>query len=152
MLDKFFNPKSVAVFGASRSLDKPGRVVLRNLVYGGFEGKVYPVNPNTEEIDHLKSYSPGDVPKSDLGVFVIPAPLVPKALEESRDRLKAALVMSGGFGEAGNVELDRQLLEAADGVPILGPNCLGVLNTHNSLGATFIPSSRLPLPPAGKGT
>lgn len=149
MLDKFFNPKSVAVFGASRSLEKPGRVVLRNLVYGGFEGKVYPVNPNADEIDHLKCYSPSDVPKSDLGVFVIPAPLVPKALEESRDRLKAVLVMSGGFGEVGRVDLDQQLLKAADGLPVFGPNCLGVLNTHKSFGATFLPRSRLPLPPVG---
>jgi len=149
MLDKFFNPKTVAVFGASRSLEKPGRVVLRNLVYGGFEGKVYPVNPNSDEIDHLKCYSASDVPKSDLGIFVIPAPLVPKALEESRDRLKAALVMSGGFGEVGRIDLDEQLLKAADGLPVFGPNCLGVLNTHNSFGATFLPRSRLPLPPVG---
>ena len=74
MLKKFFNPKSIAVFGASRSLTKPGRVVLRNLVYGGFKGKVYPVNPNAEEIDDLKCYSASDLPKTDLGIFVVPAP------------------------------------------------------------------------------
>ena len=150
MLSRFFKPRSVAVFGASRSIDKPGRVVLRNLVYGGFKGRVYPVNPSAEEIDNLRCYSASDVPKSDLGIFVIPAPIVPQALKEARDRLGTALVMSGGFGEAGKVDLDAQLMKAAGGMRVWGPNCLGIMNTNNGFGATFLPRSRLPMPPKGK--
>jgi len=148
----FFKPKSVAVFGASRTLEKPGRVLLRNLIYGGFGGRVYPVNPNAEEIDCLKCYSPEDVPKADLGVFVIPAPAVPGTLEQVADRLKAALVVSGGFGESGRSELDEALLKVSSehGIRLWGPNCLGVMNTHASFNATFLPLSRLPIPPRGK--
>lgn len=150
-LDRFFKPKSVAVFGASRTLEKPGRVMLRNLLYGGFQGKVYPVNPNVDELDNLKVYSAGDFPAADLGIFVVPAPIVPKVLDQAGDRLKAALVVSGGFGEAGQKELDEALMKAAKkhDIRIWGPNCLGVMNTHARVNATFLPLSRLPIPPEG---
>jgi acetate---CoA ligase (ADP-forming) len=151
-LSKFFKPKSIAVFGASRTLEKPGRVLLRNLLYGGYGGRVYPVNPNVGELDGLRVYSPEDVPAADLGIFIIPAPAVPKALEQSGDRLKAALVVSGGFGEVGAGKLDEALLAAAQkhDIRVWGPNCLGFMNTHERLNATFLPLSRLPIPPQGK--
>ncbi|MBR9680951.1 MAG: CoA-binding protein [Candidatus Altiarchaeota archaeon] len=151
-LDTFFNPNSIAVFGASRSIDKPGRVVLQNLIKGNFGGDVYPVNPNAKEIGGLKVYDPKNFPKSDLGIFIIPAKFVPETIEIAADKLKAALVISGGFGESGNVSLDEELLKISkkNDLPIWGPNCLGLMNTHHNLNLTFLPTSRLPMPPKGK--
>ncbi len=149
-MDVFFRPRSVAVFGASRSLDKPGRVILRNLV-NNFRGRIYPVNPHADELDGLKCYSPADVPKAELGVFAIPAPAVVKTLEEVGDRLKGALIVAGGFGESGRTELDRRLLETGEkhGLRIWGPNCLGTLDAHSGLNTLFLPLSRLPFPERG---
>ncbi|MBR9689937.1 MAG: CoA-binding protein [Candidatus Altiarchaeota archaeon] len=151
MLDIFFNPKSIAVFGASRSLDKPGRVLLRNLIHGEFGGEVYPVNPNIKELDGLRVYTAKNVPKSDLGIFVIPADKVSGALDEAGPRLKSALILSGGFGESGRTDLDAALLKVAKkhNIRIFGPNCLGLMNTHKNLNVTFLPASRLPTPPIG---
>jgi len=150
-MDKFFSPKSVAVFGASRSLEKPGRVVVQNLLHSGFSGKIYPVNPHADEIANLEVFTSETVPKADLGVFVIPAKIVPKNLEIVADRLKSALVISGGFGESGNSELDTRLLEISKkyDLRIWGPNCLGLMNTHQNFNLTFLPTSRLPMPPKG---
>lgn len=151
-LDNFFGPESVAVFGASRSTEKPGRVVLRNLLYGDFKGDVYPVNPKADEVDGLRCYDPGDVPEADLGIFAIPARAVPPTLEEIGDRLGAAMVLSGGFGESGNAQLDAGLRAAGEkhDLRVWGPNCLGTLNIHAGFNATFMPTSRLPMPPRGR--
>src|SRR5688572_4957133 len=106
MLDKFFEPQSVAVIGASRDPDKLGYAVVENLVNGGFAstGKVYPINPKADEIFGLKVYpSVLDVEDPiDLGVIVIPYKFVPGAMQECGEKgIPAVVVITAGFREAG---------------------------------------------------
>lgn len=146
-LDVFFNPKSVAVIGASRDPQKVGHRVLRNLIEGGFQGEVYPVNPNADKILNLKCYgnildTPGDV---DLAVIVVPAELVPSIAEECGLKgVKGIIVISAGFGEIGGegVRLERELVSICRkyGMRMQGPNCLGIISTHSQLNASFAPT------------
>jgi acetyltransferase len=141
---ELFHPGSVAVVGASRNPEKVGYGVFSNLVQAGFPGKVYGVNPGGGELfGHPLHASieaiPGPV---DLGVFVVP----PIAVLEGIPRLaakgmRAGIVISAGFKETGGagVALERSLREAAAsaGIRVLGPNCLGLIDTHASLNASF---------------
>ncbi len=141
---ELFHPGSVAVVGASRNLEKVGYGVFANLVQAGFPGKIYGVNPGGGELFGHALYPsidaiPGPV---DLGVFVVP----PKAILEGIPRLaskgmRAGIVISAGFKEIGGagVALERSLSEAARsaGVRVLGPNCLGLIDTHSLLNASF---------------
>ncbi len=152
MLEAFFRPSSVAVIGASRDPDKLGYAVLANLVEGGFAGALYPVNPKADEILGLKAYpSVLDIPAAvDLAVIVIPYPFVPAVLEEcGRKGIPAAVVISAGFREAGKegLERERELIEIARryGIRVIGPNCLGVIDTRTPLNATFAAG----MPPGG---
>ena len=145
MLPKeFLTPGSVAVIGASRNPEKVGFGVFANLVRAGFPGPVYGVNPSGGELLGLPLYPsidsiPGPV---DLGVFVVP----PKAILDgipalARKGMKAAIAISAGFKEVGGegIALERGLSEAAKaaGIRVLGPNCLGLINTHAALNASF---------------
>jgi acetyltransferase len=154
MLNSFFEPSSVAVIGASRNPDKLGYAVVKNLVDGGYiqHGKVYPINRKSSEILGLVSFpSVLDVPGSiDLAVIVIPYTFVPEALKECGDKgIKAAIVISAGFREAGKVGLDREfeLIEIACqyNIRLIGPNCLGVIDTFTPLNASFSAGT----PPSG---
>lgn len=146
MLKPFFEPEAVAVIGASANPEKLGYSVLENLVEGGYieVGKVYPINLSADEILGLKAYPsvldvPGDI---DLAVIVIPYPYVPDALQEcGRKGIPAAIVISAGFREAGKEGLEREL-ELIDiareyGIRLVGPNCLGVIDTFTPLNASF---------------
>ncbi|HDM92138.1 MAG TPA: CoA-binding protein [Candidatus Korarchaeota archaeon] len=149
----FFEPKSVAVVGASRNPEKLGHVVLRQLLEN-FEGRVYPVNPKADEILGLKCYpSVTSLPEAvDLAVVAVPAPITPQVVRECGERgVKAAIVISGGFSEVGNVELEEELKETAKkyGVRIIGPNCMGIYRPSSGLDTLFTPSDRLPRPPRG---
>lgn len=146
MLDKFFEPQSVAVIGASRDPDKLGYAVVENLVNGGFAniGKVYPINPKADEIFGLKVYpSVLDVEGPiDLGVIVIPYKFVPSAMQECGEKgIPAVVVITAGFREAGHegLERERELMEIAEryGIRVIGPNCLGVIDTFTPLNASF---------------
>jgi len=151
-LDLFFRPSSVAVIGASRDPEKLGYAVLANLKEGGFSGALYPVNPKAEEILGLKAYPtvldiPGPV---DLAVIVIPYPLVPEALRQCGEKgVPAAVVISAGFREAGREGLERELelvqIARQYHIRLIGPNCLGVIDTHTPLNATFAAG----MPPGG---
>jgi acetyl coenzyme A synthetase (ADP forming)-like protein len=146
MLQPFFEPKSVAVIGASTNQDKLGHAVLKNLVDGGYskKGKVYPINPDAGEILGHKAYpSVLDVPEPiDLAVIVIPYPYVPDALRECGEKdIPAAIVISAGFREAGRDGLEREL-ELIDiakeyDIRLVGPNCLGVIDTFTPMNASF---------------
>ena len=141
---ELFHPGSIAVVGASRNPEKVGYGVFSNLLQAGFPGPVYGVNPGGGEILGRPLYPsidaiPGPV---DLGVFVVP----PNAILEGIPRLaakgmRAGIVISAGFKEIGGpgVALERSLREAATsaGVRVLGPNCLGLINTHAFLNASF---------------
>jgi len=146
MLDSFFRPNSVAVIGASSNPTKLGHAVLKNLVEGGYgkNGQVYPINQRAEEILGLKVYSSvKEVPGSiDLAVIVIPYPYVPSILRECGEKgISAAIVISAGFREAGQEGLERELelIEIAEqyGLRLIGPNCLGVIDTNTPINASF---------------
>ena len=146
MLKSFFEPASVAVIGASGNPGKLGYAVVENLVKGGYieKGKVYPINLQAGEILGLTAYPsvlevPGPI---DLAVIVIPYSYVPEALRECGEKgIPAAIVISAGFREAGREGLDRELelIEIARqyGIRLIGPNCLGVIDTFTPLNASF---------------
>ncbi len=144
MLDFLFRPKAVAVVGASREPGKVGHTVLENLLSAGFRGAIYPVNPKAQEILGLKAYPsvsaiPGEV---ELAVIAIRAPLVPQVIEEcGKKGVRAAVILSAGFRETGRegAQLEREVLTKAQkfGLRIVGPNCLGVLDTYARLNVTF---------------
>jgi acetyltransferase len=146
-LQTFFTPQSVAVIGASTNPKKLGYAVLDNLVNGGFlaDGRrVYPINPKAEEILAQKAYPdvnhvPGDI---DLAVIVIPYPYVPEALRTCGEKLiPSVIVISAGFREAGmdGLEREQELLEIAKqyNIRLIGPNCLGVIDTLTPMNASF---------------
>jgi acetyltransferase len=146
MLEYFFTPASVAVIGASTDPEKLGYAVLENLVKGGYaeKGDIYPINPHADEILGYKVYkSVTEVPgKIDLAVIVIPYPYVPDVLKECGQKgIPAVVVISAGFREAGMEGLERELelIDIAEeyGIRLIGPNCLGVIDTFTPLNASF---------------
>lgn len=144
MLSGLFNPDSIAVVGASRDPEKVGHSVLKNILQYGYSGSVYPVNPSTQEIEGLKTYpSVSSIRDSiDLAVIAIPAPYVPETIRDCiKKGVKAAIVISAGFKETGTkgALLEEELKEIVkdSSIRLLGPNCLGIINTAVSLNATF---------------
>lgn len=146
MLKPFFEPASVAVIGASTNPAKLGYAVLENLIQGGYinKGKVFPINPKAEQILGLQAYPSVLAVEDaiDLAVIVIPYPYVPQVLRECGEKgIPAAIVISAGFREAGMDGLEREL-ELIDIVKqynmrLIGPNCLGVIDTFTPLNASF---------------
>lgn len=145
-LNAFFEPASIAVIGASPNPAKLGHAVLKNIIDSGYGryGKLYPIHPRAAEIlGHVAYSSVRDVAGSiDLAVIVIPYPYVPDVLKEcGQKEIPAAIIISAGFREAGmeGLERERELIAiAADfNVRLIGPNCLGVLDTFTPLNATF---------------
>ncbi len=144
MLDMFFNPRSVAVIGASRTPGKLGYTVLHNIVQHGYRGAIYPVNPTADQILGLKCYPnilavPGPV---DLAVVTVPGKIVPAVLTECGDKgVKGAIVISAGFREMGpeGRHREREIVEIARryGMRLIGPNCLGLIDTVSGLNASF---------------
>jgi len=154
VIDSLFHPRSIAVIGASNDPQKVGYAVLNNIVKYQFTGEIYPVNPKAEEILGLKTYrSVGDVQGDvDMAVIAIPARFVPQTLRDCiRKNVKAAVIISAGFKEAGTegilLEKELKTLARESGIRILGPNCLGIINTANNINATFaagmLPQGRL---------
>lgn len=132
-----FEPRSIAIIGASRAPGKVGHVIARHLIDAGFKGKLFMVNPKVHEILGLRSYpSVEDVPDAiDLGVVAVPAPMVPQILEEcARKKIKSAIVISGGFREMGKEgeDLEKRLVDIVNATEmrLVGPNCMGVDNPY----------------------
>jgi acetate---CoA ligase (ADP-forming) len=153
MLETLLYPKNVAVIGASRSPEKVGYAVLANLVNGGFQGAIVPVNPGADEILGLKCYkSLNDYDgQIDLGIVVVAGKYVKDALRSAIDKgARSVIVITAGFKETGaaGAKAEQELVDIcrAAGVRMVGPNCLGVLNTDHAMNATFAPS----VPPPGK--
>jgi acetyltransferase len=145
-LEAFFHPDAVAVIGASCNPAKLGHAVLKNIVEAGYgqHGTIYPINPNAKEILGYRAYpSVLDVPGPvDLAVIVIPYAYVPDALQACGDKgIPAAVIISAGFREAGmaGVDRERELIAIARQykIRLIGPNCLGVVDTFTPLNATF---------------
>jgi len=150
MLNEFFAPSSIAVIGASRHPEKVGHQILRNLLESGYPGDLYPVNPKAEEILGLGPFSnvteiPGDL---DLAVVAIPASLVLDVARECGEKgVRGMIVISAGFKEIGSegAERERRLIEICKDydIRLLGPNCLGLMDTFTPLNAAFSP--KMPL-------
>jgi acetyltransferase len=145
-LTPLFCPKSIAVVGASRKVGSVGHAIVRNLIYGGYTGVVYPVNPQAKSILGIRCCKDlGAVGEAvDLVVVVVPAPHVERVVLQAGEMgTKHVLVISAGFKEIGGEGLEReqQLKQIAQsrGVSILGPNCLGLINTDPAvcMNATF---------------
>jgi acyl-CoA synthetase (NDP forming) len=138
-------PKSVAVIGASTNPTKTGHVLLKNIVVNGFPGKVYPINPNADEIIGLKAYPKIlDVPEDiDLVFFLLPGKFVPTLFEDCHKKgVKAAVIIAAGFaevGEEGKKEQEKLAeLIRKTGVRCMGPNSIGFINMDQKLVASFI--------------
>jgi acetyl coenzyme A synthetase (ADP forming)-like protein len=145
-MQRLLRPRSVAVIGASRSPGTVGHELVRNLVTGGFQGPVYPVNPTASHIASLPCFSsidqiPGEV---DLAVVAVPAHAVPEVVDQcGRKGVGGLVIVSSHFAEDGpdGAELERAVARLAHsyGMRVVGPNCFGVLNTDPaiSMNATF---------------
>ncbi len=152
-LDPVFRPRSIAVVGASREPNRIGHEIVRNLVDGGFTGPVYPVNPKASVVHSMHCFPkvsaiPGPV---DLAVITVPAPLVLAAARDcARKGVKALVVITAGFSEVGGEGAKRQeeLMKVCRraGIRVVGPNCMGVVNTDPrwSMNASFAASTPEP--------
>ena len=153
-LTPFFSPNGVAVIGASRDPSKLSYGVIRNLVdpEHGYPGPIYPINPKADEILGLRCYPDiAAVPDPvELAVLIIPATAVPATITACGQRgIKAAVVISGGFREVGpeGAAREREMVAIAEryGMRVMGPNGIGVIDTHTPLNTTFVKG----VPPQG---
>jgi len=143
-LDYFFKPGAIAVIGASNDPMKLGYEVFKNLKKYK-DGKVYPVNVKDETVQGVKAYkNVRDIPDEvDLAVIVVPKRFVKQSIIDCGEKgVKGAVIITAGFGETGEEgkKEERELVEIAHsyGMRLIGPNCVGVMNTHNDMNATFI--------------
>ncbi|MBN1964195.1 MAG: CoA-binding protein, partial [Anaerolineae bacterium] len=145
-LSAFFQPRGIAVIGASRDVNKLGYSLLTKLIDSKYPGEVYPVNPQADTILGWKAYpSILEVPDPlDLAVVIVPAKFVPSVMGECVQRgVPTAVIISGGFRETGAEGAAREQALAAviagQTIRVVGPNCVGVINTHNPpFNATFL--------------
>lgn len=150
MLDSLLSPQTISVIGASRNPGKVGYAIVDNLIQAGYEGGIVPVNPTATEILGLKCYPnlnsyDGQI---ELSVIAVALPHVKQALVDSITKgAKAIVVITAGFREVDEqgAQLEKELVSycSKHGVRMLGPNCLGVINTHHKLNASF--ASKTPL-------
>lgn len=149
-----FNPRSVAIIGASATPNKVGHVILQNYLDAGYAGKLYPVNKKEGAILGLKAYPSVLNVKDviDLAVIAVPAKIVPAVLREcGKAKIKNVVVVSGGFAEMGNIDLQNKVVEISKkyGIAMIGPNCLGLLDLHSHVDTLFLPTYKLSKPKIG---
>ena len=151
-LTPFFNAKGIAVLGASSNPHKLSYGIVRNLLINGYQGEVYPVNPNADEILGKKVYANiADVPDPvELAVVVLPVTMIRETMQAIGDRgIKAVVIITGGFKELGpdGAKVEKEVKEIADsyGMRVVGPNCVGTMDVRTGLNSTFIGG----VPPAG---
>ncbi len=147
----FFTPQSVAIIGASADPTKLSYAIVDNMSRYGFSGRIYPINPKGGIIGGHQAYPsvldvPGDI---DLAVIVIPAPLVARAMEQCGEKgVKGVIVITAGFREVGGdgMKMERTLVEIAHKykMPMIGPNCIGIIDTVIPLNTSF--TSGMPKP------
>jgi acetyl coenzyme A synthetase (ADP forming)-like protein len=141
-MNRIMKPEAVAVIGASGETGKIGNSVMKNLINGGYKGKIYPINPSADEIMGQKAYkSVKDVPGTiDVAVFAIPAKFVAAALVECGEKkIPGAVLIPSGFAETGNIEGQKEIqaIGRKYGVRLMGPNIYGFYYTWKNLCATF---------------
>ena len=144
-LRMFFEPRSVAIVGASRKQGKIGNFILRNNLFLGYRGPIYPVNPGVSEIEGLKCYpSVAAIPEAvELAVIALPAHLVVDVMKDcQRKKVKGVVIISSGFSEIAGEGMERQRelvrLAAEAGIRVLGPNTTGILNPAGRFTTTFV--------------
>lgn len=145
--NKIFTPQSVAVLGASNNSNKLGFHVMKSLTQSGYQGKIYPINPGSEQIMGLKAYaSLSDIESSvDLAIIVLPAHLVMNIFQECKEKgIQGIVLITAGFKEIedpNGAKQQEQLTELANeaNLPVIGPNTFGLLNLHTDLNASFTP-------------
>ena len=142
--ESFFNPKSVAIVGASQQKGKVGYEILKNMIDAGFEGKIFPINPKAQSIEGLKCHpdveSIGETPA--LVIIIIPAKIVPAIMQQcAKIGVKSVIIITAGFKEVGEEgrELEKKISQIAKqaGMRLIGPNCLGLIVPENKLNASF---------------
>ncbi len=150
-----FSHNSVAVIGATPLPNKVANVIIRNFIDGKYEGKIYPVNPKYEEVLGLKCYrSVLEIKEQvECAIIATPAETVPSIVEQcGKKKIKGVMVISGGFGEVGNLELEEKLRKTAEkhGIALVGPNCLGIYDPYAKIDSIFLPMYKLERPPQGE--
>ena len=145
-MEQFFNPKSIAVIGASDKPDSIGHTLVQNLIDGGYDGTILPVNPHLEEVHGLKAYRAiTDAPPfTDLAIVAVPIAMTPEVVRQCvRAGTRGVIIIAAGgreLGEEGRL-IEEQISGAFEGsgLRIIGPNCLGVIRPARKLNASFIP-------------
>jgi len=145
-MKKLFEPRSIAIIGASTNPSKVGYKILNNIIQVEYSGKIYPINPNAAQILGRKVYSSlEDIPDDiDMASIVLPAKFVFEALKAcAKKNIKVVTIISSGFSEVGNLEEERKInsFAAEHGIRILGPNIFGHYSAKVSLNATFGPTN-----------
>jgi len=151
-LDAFFNPRSVAVVGATKKINKAGHVIFKNFVEnkrrGVFKGEIFPVNPYEDSILGFQCHPSvtkirGEL---DLVVIVVPANIVPNIMEDAASKkVKTIAIISSGFSEIGNHALENKIVTIAKktAIRVLGPNCLGVYDSKTGVDMLFLPETKI---------
>jgi acyl-CoA synthetase (NDP forming) len=151
----FFNPRSIAIIGASPKPEKLSSTILENLNKVGFPGNIYPVNPKYPSINNLKCYNSlteidDDI---DVAVIVVPAPRVLDSLKDAGKKVKGVIIVSGGFKEMGDegkrLEEGIKGVVEKDGLRVMGPNCLGIYDTTSRVDTFFLRRERIARPLRG---
>jgi len=152
-LDAIFCPESVAVVGASAQKGKVGHDIFENILRGGYTGTLYPVNPKSKSILSVRTYPTLlDIPDSiDLAMIILPPKLALKAVEDAIEKgVKGIVIVSAGFKEVGGegLEIENKIVEMCDeaNIPLVGPNCLGVINPIQNIQLNASFSARMPKP------
>ncbi|MBU2562424.1 MAG: CoA-binding protein [Nanoarchaeota archaeon] len=143
-LNSFFNPKTIAVVGASNNPHKVGNILMKKI--SKFRGKVIPINLKHKKILRKKTYpSIKECPKKiDLVIIAIPSKSIQQIIEECGEKqIKNVIVISAGFSETGNTELEKKIIQTAKkyNINLLGPNCFGIANPYLNLDTTFASNS-----------
>jgi len=142
-LKTFFKPRSIAVVGASKNPTKIGHASLKNILISDYPCKLYPVNPNEDEILGIKCYKnlteiPGEV---DLVMVCVPEPIVAQIIKDCvKKKVKWIIIITSGFSEIGNHEGEEAIKKIVEGtgIRILGPNTMGYKNASNELDVSFV--------------
>ena len=152
-IQSIMSPKSIAVVGATNRPGSVGHAVFANILNGGYQGVLFPVNPKARSVQSVKAYpSLGHIPDEvDMAVIIVPAEQVPEMMEQAAAiKVKGVVVISAGFKEVGGrgLELEKKLQAIAQkhGIRMIGPNCLGVMNTNPEvrMNASFAPKAPKP--------
>ena len=144
MEQDIFTPKSIAIIGVSEDSEKIASVIMKNLIEGGYNGKVYPVNPKYEELQGRKAYP--DIlqieEEVEMVCIAIPHQFVESIIDQCvKKQVKSVVIISAGFKEAGEQgrEIEERIVRKlkAENIRLLGPNCLGFINNRAKINLSF---------------